>query len=99
VFLETTNSFEILFDETHWSFQLVGKDFILKKSSIPPQLSAVIQNVSFNIDWEDFSADLKSNYPDIVKVVRLKNRKLQDLKSVKVRNEILEQEFITIANT
>ncbi len=76
------------------------------RPSIPPQLSAVIQNVSFNIDWEDFTADLKSNYPDIVQVVRLKNRTLQDLKlvkieikSVKLRNEILEQEFINIANT
>jgi hypothetical protein len=104
--VETTNSFEVLFDETHWPSQLVGKDFTLKKPSIPPQLSAVIQNVSFNIDWEDFTADLKSNYLDIVKVVRLKNRKLQDLKlvkieikSVKVRNEILEHEFITIANS
>jgi hypothetical protein len=84
VFVETTNSFEVLFDETHWPSQLVGKDFTLKKPSIPPQLLAVIQNVSFNIDWEDFTADLKSNYPDIVKVVRLKNRKLQDLKLVKI---------------
>jgi hypothetical protein len=31
VLVETTNSFEILFDETHWPSQLVGKDFTFKK--------------------------------------------------------------------
>jgi hypothetical protein len=105
VFVETTDSFEFLFNDVHWPSQLVGKDYTLKKPSIPPQLSAVIQNVALNIDWEDFTADLQSNYPDIVKVVRLKNRKLQDLKSVKieiksvkVRTEILEHQFIGISN-
>jgi hypothetical protein len=78
----------------------------LKKPPISPQLSAVIQNVAFNIDWEDFTTDLKSNYPNFVKVVCLKNRKLQDhklvkiaIRLVKIRNEILEHEFITVANT
>jgi len=105
VFVETTDSFEFLFDDAHWPSDLVGKDFTLKKPSIPPQLSAVIQNVSFDIDWEDFTANLQAKYPDIVKVIRLKNRNLQDLKSVKVeiksvkiRNEILEHKFISISN-
>jgi hypothetical protein len=48
--METKHLFEILFDETHWPSQLVGKDFTLKKPPISPQLSAVIQNVAFNID-------------------------------------------------
>ena len=105
VFVETTDSFEFLFEDAHWPSQLVGKDFTLKKPSIPPQLSLVIQNVSFDIDWEDFIADLQAKYPDIVKTIRLKNRNLQDLKSikieiksVKIRNEILEHKFISISN-
>jgi hypothetical protein len=84
VFVETTDSFEFLFDDAHWPSHLVGKDFTLKKPSIPPHLSAVIQNVSFDIDWMDFTADLQAKYPDIVKVIRLKNRNLQDTKSVKI---------------
>lgn len=80
VFVETTDSFEFLFENAHWPSQLVGKDFTLKKPSIPAQLSLVIQNVSFNTDWEDFTADLQAKYPDIIKTIRLKNRNLQDLK-------------------
>jgi hypothetical protein len=105
VFVETTDAFEFLFDDVHWPPQLVGKDFTVKKPSIPPQLSAVIQNVALDTDWDDFTADLQSNHPEIVKVVRLKNRMQQELKlvkieikSVKVRNEILEHKFINIAN-
>ncbi|CAF4693793.1 unnamed protein product [Rotaria sp. Silwood2] len=105
VFVESTGSFEFLFDDAHWPSQLVGKNFILKKPSIPPQLSVVVKNVALNIDWEEFTTDLKAEYPDIVKVVRLKNRNLQDLKavkveikSVKIRNEILEHKFISISN-
>ena len=105
VFVETTDSFEFLFDDAHWPSQSVGKNFTLKKPSIPPQLSAVIQNVALDIDWKEFTEDLQSNYPDIVKVVRLKNRNLQDLKlvkieikSVKTRNEIIEQKLIGIAS-
>ncbi|CAF4598382.1 unnamed protein product, partial [Rotaria magnacalcarata] len=52
--------------------------------SIPPQLSGVIQNVAFNVDWGEFVQDLKRQYPQIVNVIRLKNRNLKDLKLVKV---------------
>jgi hypothetical protein len=72
VFVETTDSFEFLFDDAHWPSQLVGKDFTLKKPSIPPQLSAVIQNVALDIDWKDFTADLQSNYK-VVEYLALAN--------------------------
>jgi hypothetical protein len=58
VFVETTDSFEFLFVDAHWPAQLAGKNYTMKKPSIPPQLSALIQNVAFDIDWEDFVADL-----------------------------------------
>ena len=106
VLAEITDSFEFISVDAHWLSQLIGKNLTVKKPSIPPQLWAFVQKVAFDIDWEKFVAKVRSSYPDIVKVARLKNRNLKDLtlvkveiKSLKVRNKIIERTFISIADT
>ncbi|CAF1236078.1 unnamed protein product, partial [Rotaria magnacalcarata] len=103
VFVENTQSFAFLREVGNWPAQLVGKEYSRKMPSIPPQLSGVIQNVAFNVDWDEFVQDLKRQYPQIVNVIQLKNRNLKDLKLVKVkfnsdtiRNEFLEGKYVYV---
>ncbi|CAF4242942.1 unnamed protein product, partial [Rotaria magnacalcarata] len=69
VFVENTQSFAFLREVGNWPAQLVGKEYSRKMPSIPPQLSGVIQNVAFNVDWDEFVQDLKRQYPQIVNVI------------------------------
>lgn len=97
LFVETTGSFEFLYDDAHWPSQLLRKDLRLSKPSILLELSAAIQNVSLDNGWDDFiGGHLQAMCHDIVKIIRLKNQNLQNLKSViieiksiKTCNEIL----------
>ncbi|CAF3374067.1 unnamed protein product [Rotaria socialis] len=103
VFVENTQSFAFLRDVGNWPAQLVGKEYTRKMPSISPQLSGVIQNVAFNVDWDEFVQDLKRQYPQVANVIRLKNRNLKDLKLVKVkfnsatiRNKFLEGKYVYV---
>ncbi|CAF0973680.1 unnamed protein product, partial [Didymodactylos carnosus] len=103
LFVATTESFAYLLNADKGLPQLDNKTYQLKTPSIPPQLSAVIQNVGFDIDIDEFSENVKELYPEIVNLVRLKNRTQRDLKLVKAefnsvtaRNAVLQAKDMTV---
>ncbi|CAF1349747.1 unnamed protein product, partial [Didymodactylos carnosus] len=83
LFVETTESFAYLLNTDKWLPQLDNKTYQLKTPSILLQLSAVIQNVGFDIDIDEFSENVKELYPEIVNLVRLKNRAQRNFKTDK----------------
>ncbi|CAF0956042.1 unnamed protein product, partial [Didymodactylos carnosus] len=83
LFVETTESFAYLLNTDKWLPQLDNKTYQLKTPSILLQLSAVIQNVGFDIDIDEFSENVKELYPEIVNLVRLKNRAQRNFKTAK----------------
>ena len=98
VFVENTESFAFLHNESNWPQALAGHTFTMKMPSIPPQLSLVLPSVSLQIDWEDFVKEIKDKYTDIVDVIRFKNKAQQPVRAVKLefgsvksRNDILEE--------
>ncbi|CAF2935766.1 unnamed protein product [Rotaria sp. Silwood2] len=104
LFVKDSYSFACLFDDSNWPALINGQTFSRpSKPSIPPQLSILIKNVGLHIDLTQFSNELRSSYSDIVNVIRMKNKNLQDIKLIKVefskpeqRNDILSKRKILI---
>ena len=97
IFVENTESFAFLYDQSNWPATLAGFEFSLKSPSIPPQLALVLPTVSLQVEWDDFVQELKDKYPGVVNIIRLKNKAQQPVRAVKlecsssvVRNEMLE---------
>lgn len=84
IFVDNIESFCFLNIDTNWPNRLVNVEFSIKKPSIPPQLCLILLNVSLNIDWEEFVIDVKDRYPDVVNVIRLKNRNQRPVPTVKI---------------
>ena len=74
VFVENTESFAFLYDNSHWPPILAERTYTTKTPSIPPQLSLVLPSVSLQIEWEEFVEVIKAKYVDIVNVIRFKNK-------------------------
>ncbi|CAF0786824.1 unnamed protein product, partial [Didymodactylos carnosus] len=83
IFVENTQSFAFLLDVGNWPVQLVGKEYSRKMPSIPPQLSGVIQNGAFNVDWDEFVQDIKRQYARVINFDT-------------VRNEFLEGKYVYV---
>ncbi|CAF3897821.1 unnamed protein product [Rotaria sp. Silwood2] len=103
IFVENAESFVFLYNQENWSNVLAGLQYNTTRPSIPPQLALVIPAVSLLVDWEDFTQELKDTNPDIINVIRLKNKSQHPIRavklefmSVKARNEILEAGEITV---
>ena len=104
VFVKDSASFCALFDTNNWPAQLGKQSFSLRSlPSFPAQLSLIIKNVDLRIDFNEFSSDLKASYPEIHKIVRLKNKFQNDIKLIKVelpsvekRRKILENGRIQV---
>ncbi|CAF2645748.1 unnamed protein product [Rotaria sp. Silwood2] len=97
IFVENSESFSFLYDRSNWPTELAGCQFTTKNPSIPPQLALVLPTVSLQVDWDEFVQEVKSNYPGVENIVRLKNKAQQPVRAVKleflspkVRGEILE---------
>ncbi|CAF1289161.1 unnamed protein product [Rotaria sordida] len=85
LFVKDANSFTSLLDEDKWPPQIGSQYYTFPSSpTIPPQLSLIIKNVDFHTDINDFSSDLKTKFPEIINVIRLKNKFQQDIKIVKI---------------
>jgi hypothetical protein len=74
IFVENSESFAFLYDKQNWPNMLAGGQFSIKSPSIPPQLSLVLPIVPLHIGWDDFVQELKDKYPNIVDIIRLKNK-------------------------
>ena len=85
LYVKDAQSFSFLLDVTHWPLLIKNQHFLLPSlPPIPPQLSLIIKNVDLNIDFDDFCSDIKSHYPDIKNVIRMKNKFQNDIKMVKI---------------
>ncbi|CAF3998184.1 unnamed protein product [Rotaria sordida] len=92
LFVKDSYSFACLFDDSNWPTLLNGEMFVRShKPPIPPQLSLIIKNVGLNIDWVRFSNELKSNYSGIVNIIRMKNKKYENIKLIKIEFDKPEQ--------
>ncbi|CAF1415288.1 unnamed protein product [Adineta ricciae] len=84
VFVENIEAFCFLNKDLSWPSLLAEAEYTIKKPSIPPQLCLIVLNVSLNTDWEEFVDDVKERYPDVVNVIRLKNRNQRPVPTVKI---------------
>ncbi|CAF3900086.1 unnamed protein product [Rotaria magnacalcarata] len=90
-------SSQIKEDTNHWPTTFCNMNYMFPYSpSIPPQLSLIIKNVDLRLDFKEFSKDIKTNYPQVKNVTRLKNKFSNDIKLLKlelssaaVREELL----------
>ncbi|CAF1573779.1 unnamed protein product [Rotaria magnacalcarata] len=90
-------SSQIKEDTNHWPTTFCNMNYMFPYSpSIPPQLSLIIKNVDLRLDFKEFSKDIKTNYPQVKNVTRLKNKFNNDIKLLKlelssaaVREELL----------
>ena len=69
IFAEDNEFFVFLYNYENWSTSLAGWEFTTEKPSIPPQLALVTSAVSLQVDWEEFTQELMSVYPDIVNAI------------------------------
>jgi hypothetical protein len=103
VFVDDVDSFCFLSNDANWPIQLGHEAFVVKKPSNPPQLCVILPNVSLNVDLEEFVLDLKEQYPEVMEVMRLKNRSQQPIRTMKVelscakaRANLLQQKELSI---
>ena len=104
IYAKDALSFSHMLDRNKWP-SMVNNEHITLASipTIPPQLSLIIRNVDLNIDLDEFSKHLKSAYPNILNIIRLKNKFQNNIKLVKIectspttREELLNRKRITI---
>ena len=104
IYLKDVISFSFLLEETHWPNLLGNESYSFSSSpSIPPQLCLLIKNVGLNIDFDEFCDGVKTNYPRVKNIIRMKNKFQNDIKMVKleltsstVRDQLLRENRILI---
>jgi hypothetical protein len=104
LFLKDALSFSFLMDHKHWPDAFNNVPFIIPTwPPIPPQLSLLVKNVDLRIDFNEFCMDVKTRYPQVKNVVRLKNKFQNEIKLVKleftssvIRDKILDDKKIII---
>ncbi|CAF4021462.1 unnamed protein product [Rotaria magnacalcarata] len=85
LYLKNSTSFALLYDKLNWPLTIAGKEFTFPSwPSIPPQLSVIIKNVNINIEFEEFSNEVKALVHDVINVVRMKNKFGNDIHLVKL---------------
>ena len=104
LFLKDAISFSLLLDAKNWPDTFGNMNYMFPSSpSIPPQLSLIIKNVDLRLNFVEFSHEIKTNYPQVKNVIRLKNKFNNDIKLVKleltsatVRDELLSKRKINV---
>ena len=85
LYVKNATSFCFLLETNNWPNTIKSFTFSLPLiPRIPPQLSLIIKDVDLNIDFDEFCSDIKSQYPDIKNVVRLKNKFDKHIKLIKI---------------
>lgn len=75
LFVKDPDSFSFLLDQSRWPEMICDEKFKFPSvPSISPQLSLLIKNVDLNLNFVDFSSEIKNLYPDVVNVIRMKNK-------------------------
>ena len=104
MYVKDANSFSFLLEQTNWPKLLANKSYYLPSTPvIPPQLCLLIKNVDLHIDFTEFCNDIKSNYPQVKNIIRMKNKFQNDIKMMKIeltsssiRDELLNKKRIII---
>ena len=104
MYVKDAVSFSFLLEQTNWSKVLANKSYYLPSTPIiPPQLCLLIKNVDLRIDFTEFCNDIKSNYPQVKNIIRMKNKFQNDINWVKIeltsssiRDELLNKGRIII---
>jgi hypothetical protein len=104
VFVSNASSFSFLLDQNHWPNVFNNETYTFPYfPSIPPQLSLLVKNVDLHLDFNEFCLDVKTRYPQIKNVIRMKNKFQNNIKLVKleftsskVREELLNGRKIII---
>ncbi|CAF1486685.1 unnamed protein product [Rotaria sordida] len=103
LFFKNIETFAFLLDEKIWPQELYGLKYKLICPAIPPQLSAIIHDVPLNINFQEFSDEIRAVYKNVVSVIRLRNSTQQEITAVKLefnstmsRKEILDKKRILI---
>ena len=104
LYMKDSFSFSFLLEANHWPSLIKNQRFSLPSlPPIPPQLSLLVKNVDLNIDFDDFCSDIKSRYPSIKNVLRMKNKFQCDIRMVKIeftssvaRDKLLSERKILI---
>ena len=102
--LKDAQSFSFLLDVKHWPPLIKNQHFSLPSlPSIPPQLSLLIKDVDLNIDYDDFCSDIKSRYPEVQNVIRMKNKFQHPIRMMKIeltspgiRDKLLDEKRIVV---
>ena len=91
LYVKNATSFCFLLETNNWPNTIKNLTFSLPLiPRIPPQLSLIIKDVDLNIHSDEFCSDIKSQYPDIKNVVRLKNKFDKHIKLIKNRTHFIE---------
>ena len=104
MYVKDAVSFSFLLEQTNGPKVLANKSYSLPSTPIiPPQLCLLIKNVDLRIDFIEFCNDIKSNYPQVKNIIRMKNKFQNDIKLVKIeltsssiRDELLNKGRIAI---
>ncbi|CAF3631335.1 unnamed protein product [Rotaria socialis] len=103
LFVKNLETFVLLLDEKVWPQELCGLKYKYTCPSIPPQLSVIIPDVPLNINFQEFSDEIRTVNKNIVSVIRLRNSAQQDIKAVKLefnsvisRKEMLDKKRVLI---
>ncbi|CAF3401442.1 unnamed protein product [Rotaria socialis] len=101
--IDIAETFVLLLDEKIWPQELCGLKYKYTCPSIPPQLSVIIPDVPLNINFQEFSDEIRTVNKNIVSVIRLRNSAQQDIKAVKLefnsvisRKEMLDKKRVLI---
>ena len=85
LYLKDAQSFSFLLNINHWPPLIKNQHFSLPSlPSIPPQLSLLIKDVDLNIDYDDFCSDIKSRYPEVLNIIRMKNKFQSPIRMIKI---------------
>jgi len=104
LYVKDPSSFAFLLDHAKWPEKVCCEKFTFPSvPSLPPQLSLIIKNVDLRLDFDDFSNEIKSLYPDVKNVIRMRTKfgnliklvKLE-LTSPKTRADLLNDKKIFI---
>ncbi|CAF4764898.1 unnamed protein product, partial [Rotaria sp. Silwood2] len=81
IYVKDAFSFSFLLEQDHWPKVIGGKSYFFPSApAIPPQLCLLIKNVDLRIDFDEFCLDIKSNYPQVKNIIRMKNKFQNDIK-------------------
>lgn len=98
IHVKEIEAFAILLSKSNWPSTLGGQSFILPSMpSIPPQLSLLVKNVDLRVDLSEWEKELHRLYPEVKRVIRMKNKFGNDINLVKLeftsavsRNKLLD---------